>query len=161
MCGGLSRWRFLPLFLALLLSASGTFSAFGQPMPSSQPPSESSPSTETQQTHSWQSLPDLLTELEREANAQAEDLKRLLEQLGQSQTEVNELSILLEQSGARLKSLQEATMNEREQARATLELAIRKGERAERAAVAWRNGALGAGVLALAGWAAFAVSMIF
>lgn len=51
-------------------------------------------------------------------------------------------------------------MNERDQARAALKAAIDMGARAEQSRNRWRIGAIGAGVLALAGWAAFGISMI-
>lgn len=54
-----------------------------------------------------------------------------------------------------------ARLAEREEARKAHQAALDREARAERAATIWRYGAIGAGVLAVAGWAAFAVSMIF
>lgn len=106
----------------------------------------------------WDSLDELLKELEAEANAQAEDLKKLLGQLEASQTDLNELSILLGQSAMQLRSLEEALMNEREQARQTIQIAIDRGARAERSRDRWRLGAFVAGGFGIAGWLAFALS---
>lgn len=160
MCGGLSRCLFLRLSLVVWLLGSATLSVSAQQPPTSQPPSVSSLSTESPQTSDMQSLSDLLTELENAANEQEADLKRLLEQLGQSQTEVSELSILLDLSEKQLKNLQEARMTEREQSRAILELAIAKGARAEAVAAKWKYFTFAAGGLAIAGWIAFAVAML-
>ena len=161
MCGGSSRCWSRLWCLALLLSALATPSVSAQEPPTSPPPSVTPSSTDSPQISDSPSLEQLLTELENEANAQAEDLKKLLEQLAGSQTEVNELSILLGLSEERLKSLQEAMMNERDQSRQALALAIEKGARAEKYRDRWRTGAIGAGLVALAGWVAFAASMTF
>ena len=159
MCGGLSRCLFLRLFLALLLLGLAIFSVSAQQLPNLQTPSVSSQSTDSPQTQDTQSLSDLLTELENAANEQAEDLRKLLEQLGQSQIEVSELSILLDLSEKQLQSLQEARMAEREQSRKALSLAIERGARAEAEAAKWKYFTFAAGGLAIAGWIAFAVAM--
>ena len=102
-----------------------------------------------------------MTELENAANEQAEDLKNLLGQLTELQTETSELSILLGLSEQQFKNLQETMMSEREQSRLILQAAIEKGARAEHSRDMWRYGTIGTGVLALAGWIAFAVSAAF
>ena len=137
------------------------FSAYAQ-MPTSLPQSSVTQSnTGSQPTSESQSLDQLLTELENEANAQAEDLKNLLGQLTELQTETSELSILLGLSEQQFKSLQEAMMSEREQSRRALLAAIDKGSRAERSRDLWKYSTIGAGVLAISGWIAFAVSAAF
>ena len=149
------------LFLALLLLGLAILSAYAQ-MPTSLPQSSVTQSnTGSPPTSESQSLDQLLTELENEANAQAEDLKNLLAQLTELQTETSELSILLGLSEQQFKSLQEAMMSEREQSRRALLAAIDKGSRAERSRDLWKYSTIGAGVLALAGWIAFAVSAAF
>ena len=149
------------LFLALLLLGLAILSAYAQ-MPTSLPQSSVTQSnTGSPPTSESQSLDQLLTELENEANAQAEDLKNLLGQLTELQTETSELSILLGLSEQQFKSLQEAMMSEREQSRRALLAAIDKGSRAERSRDLWKYSTIGAGVLAVAGWIAFAVSAAF
>ena len=161
MCGLLSPCSYRRLFLVLLLSVAAMFSAYGQ-TPPSLPQSSGTPSnTGSLLTSESQSLDQLLTELENEANAQAEDLKNLLGQLTELQTETSELSILLGLSEQQFKSLQEAMMSEREQSRRALLEAIDKGVRAEHSRDRWRYATIGTGVLALAGWIAFAVSAAF
>ena len=161
MCGFLSPCSCRRLFLALLLSGLAILSAYAQ-MPTNSPPLSVTPSsTESPPTSESQSLDQLLTELENVANAQAEDLKNLLGQLTELQTETSELSILLGLSEQQFKSLQEAMMSEREQSRRALLAAIDKGVRAEHSRDMWRYGTIGAGVLAVAGLIAFAVSAAF
>ena len=58
-----------------------------------------------------------------------------------------------------LRDSEGARMTEREQSRQALALAIDRGARAERSRDLWRYGALGAGLIALAGWVAFAASI--
>ena len=161
MCGGSSQCWCRPSFLALLLSVAATFSAYGQTQTSLPPSSVTPSSTGSPLNSESQSLDQLLTELENAANAQAEDLKNLLGQLTELQTETSELSILLGLSEQQFKNLQEAMVSEREQSRRALLAAIDKGTRAERSRDLWRYGTIGAGVLALAGWIAFAVSAAF
>ena len=161
MCGGLLPCWCRRSFLALLLSGLAILSAYAQ-MPTSLPQSSVTQSnTGSPPTSESQSLDQLLTELENEANAQAEDLKNLLGQLTELQTETSELSILLGLSEQQFKSLQEAMMSEREQSRRALLAAIDKGSRAERSRDLWKYSTIGAGVLAVAGWIAFAVSAAF
>ena len=161
MCGGLLPCLSRRLFLALLLLGLAILSAYAQ-MPTSLPQSSVTQSnTGSPPTSESQSLDQLLTELENEANAQAEDLKNLLGQLTELQTETSELSILLGLSEQQFKSLQEAMMSEREQSRRALLAAIDKGSRAERSRDLWKYSTIGAGVLAVAGWIAFAVSAAF
>ena len=161
MCGFLSPCSRRRSFLALLLSGLAILSAYAQ-MPTSLPQSSVTPSsTESPLTSGSPSLDQLLMELENAANAQAEDLKNLLGQLTELQTETSELSILLGLSEQQFKSLQEAMMSEREQSHLALLAAIDKGARAEHSRDMWRYGTIGAGVLAVAGWIAFAVSAAF
>ena len=161
MCGGSSRCWCRRSFLVLLLSGLVILSVSGQ-TPMSLPQYSVTPSsTGSPLTSESQSLDQLLTELEAEANAQAEDLKNLLGQLTELQTETSELSILLGLSEQQFKSLQEAMMSEREQSRRALLAAIDKGSRAERSRDLWKYSTIGAGVLAVAGWIAFAVSAAF
>lgn len=162
MCGASSsRCWCRRSFLVLLLSALAICSVYGQ-TPTSLPQSSVTQSnTGSPPTSESQSLDQLLTELENEANAQAEDLKNLLGQLTELQTETSELSILLGLSEQQFKSLQEAMMSEREQSRRALLAAIDKGSRAERSRDLWKYSTIGAGVLAVAGWIAFAVSAAF
>ena len=162
MCGASSsRCWCRRSFLVLLLSALAICSVYGQ-TPTSLPQSNETPSsTESTQTSESPTLDQLLTELENVANEQAEDLKNLLGQLTESQTETSELSILLGLSEQQFKSLQEAMMSEREQSRRALLAAIDKGSRAERSRDLWKYSTIGAGVLAVAGWIAFAVSAAF
>ena len=162
MCGASSSRCWCRLsFLALLLLALATPSASGQ-MPQNSPQSSETPnSTESLLTSGSPSLDQLLMELENEANEQAEDLKNLLVQLTELQTETSELSILLGLSEQQFKNLQEAMMSEREQSRLALKAAIDKGARAERSRDLWKYSTIGAGVLAVAGWIAFAVSAAF
>ena len=161
MCGGLLPCWCRRSFLVLLLLGLVMLSVSGQ-MPTSLPPSSETPSdTESKPTSESQTLDQLLTELENEANTQAEDLKNLLAQLTELQTETSELSILLGLSEQQFKSLQEAMMSEREQSRRALLAAIDKGSRAERSRDLWKYSTIGAGVLAVAGWIAFAVSAAF
>ena len=161
MCGGLLSCLFRRSFLVLLLSVAGTLSVFAQTPPTSPPPSVTPSSTDSQQTSESPTLEQLLTELENEANAQAEDLKNLLGQLTELQTETSELSILLGLSEQQFRNLQEATMNEREQSRQALRIAIERGTSVEHSRDRWRYATIGTGVLALAGWIAFAVSAAF
>lgn len=161
MCGGLSPCWCQRSFLALLLSALAILSVYGQTPPSLPQSNETPSSTESTQTSESQTLDQLLTELENVANEQAEDLKNLLGQLTELQTETSELSILLELSEQQFKNLQEATMNEREQSRQALRVAIDRGARAEHSRDRWRYATIGTGVLALAGCIAFAVSAAF
>ena len=161
MCGLLSPCSYRRLFLVLLLLGLAILSVYAQ-TPTSLPQSSGTPSnTGSPLTSESQSLDQLLTELENEANEQAEDLKNLLGQLTELQTETSELSILLGLSEQQFKSLQEAMMSEREQSRRALLAAIDKGSRAERSRDMWRYGTIGVGVLAVAGWIAFAVSAAF
>ena len=161
MCGGSSQCWCRLSFLALLLSGLATFSVYGQ-TPTSLPPSSVTPSsTGSLPTSESPSLGQLLTELEAEANEQAEDLRSLLGQLTELQTETSELSILLGLSEQQFKNLQEAMVSEREQSRRALLAAIDKGTRAEHSRDRWRYATIGTGVLALAGWIAFAVSAAF
>lgn len=149
-------------FLSCALSASLSGQAIPPADTSATPPSSSlsasTPSTGSAPMQNWDSLDELLRELEAEANAQAEDLKKLLGQLEESQTDLNELSILLGQSAMQLRSLEEALMNEREQARQTIQIAIDRGARAEKSRDRWRLGAFVAGGFGIAGWLAFALS---
>ena len=161
MCGGSSRCWCRRSFLVLLLSALAICSVYGQ-TPTSLPQSNETPSsTESTQTSESPTLDQLLTELENVANEQAEDLKNLLGQLTESQTETSELSILLELSEQQFKNLQEAIVSEREQSRRALLAAIDRATRAEHSRDRWRYATIGTGVLALAGWIAFAVSAAF
>ena len=161
MCGGLSPCWCRRSFLVLLLLVAAICSVYGQ-TPTSLPQSSETPSnTESTPTSESQTLDQLLTELENEANAQAEDLKSLLGQLTELQTETSELSILLELSEQQFKNLQEAIVSEREQSRQALRVAIDRGARAEYSRDRWRYATIGTGVLALAGWIAFAVSAAF
>lgn len=160
-CGLSSPCSCRRLFLALLLLGLAILSVYAQ-TPTSLPQSSVTQSnTGSPPTSESQSLDQLLTELENEANAQAEDLKNLLGQLTELQTETSELSILLGLSEQQFKSLQEAMMSEREQFRLALLAAINKGSRAERSRDLWKYSTIGAGVLAVAGWIAFAVSAAF
>ena len=161
MCGGLLPCWCRRSFLVLSLLGLVMLSVYGQ-TPTSLPQSSETPSnTESTPTSESPTLDQLLTELENEANAQAEDLKNLLGQLTELQTETSELSILLGLSEQQFKSLQEAMMSEREQSRRALLAAIDKGSRAERSRDLWKYSTIGAGVLAVAGWIAFAVSAAF
>ena len=161
MCGFLSPCSCRRLSLALLLSGLAILSAYGQTPTNSQPSSVTPSNTESPLTSELPSLDQLLTELENAANEQAEDLKNLLGQLTELQTETSELSILLGLSEQQFKNLQEAMMSEREQSRRALMAAIDRGARAEHSRDMWRYGTIGTGVLALAGWIAFAASAAF
>jgi len=158
MCRREFRWRSWALLLALAFLLAGTSWAEEQKKTSTTPrwtdSIEPTQNESTQPTESWESLDALLTQLEAEATAQSEDLKKLLEQLAESQTEAQELSTLLGQSGLQFKSLEEALMKERDQARAALKAAIERGARAERSRDRWRLGAILTAVAGAAGWAA-------
>ena len=158
MCGGLLPCSFRRSFLVLLLLGLVMLSVYGQTPTSLPPSSETQNSTESPLTSGSPSLDQLLTELENEANTQAEDLKNLLAQLTELQTETSELSILLGLSEQQFKNLQEAIVSERDQSRLILQAAIEKGARAELSRDRWRYATIGTGVIALAGWIAFAVS---
>jgi hypothetical protein len=139
---GLSQLLLSACFFACFFSVAGISLAQGSPNlmdPSvSPPPNASSTNTGIGQSGSWGTLDQLLTELESEANGQAEDLRKLLEQLAESRTALSESSSLLGQSAAQLTSLREAMLNERDQARKTLMLAIDKGVRAEKSRDRWK-----------------------
>ena len=158
MCGGLLPCWCRRSFLVLSLLGLVMLSVYGQ-TPTSLPPSSETPSdTESTPTSESQTLDQLLMELENEANTQAEDLKNLLAQLTELQTETSELSILLGLSEQQFKNLQEAIVSERDQSRRALLAAIDRATRAEHSRDRWRYATIGTGVLALAGWIAFAVS---
>ena len=160
-CGLSSPCSYRRLFLVLLLLGLATLSVFAQTQTNLPQSSETQSNTGSPPTSESQSLDQLLTELENEANAQAEDLKNLLGQLTELQTETSELSILLGLSEQQFKSLQETMMSEREQSRLILQAAIENGVRAESSRDLWKYSTICAGVLAVAGWIAFAVSAAF
>lgn len=163
MCGKDSTWRSWALLLALAFSLAATSWADEPGSNNTRGISTSStgstPLASPTPTGSWESLDALLTELEAEATAQSEDLRRLLGQLQASQTEASALSTLLGQSARQLRSLEEALMQEREAAKEALRIAVDRGARAEKSRDRWRWAAIIAAVAGAAGWAAFGLSL--
>ena len=172
MCGKRSRplWP-LWYFLALFLSAPDTLAAEDPGMQTSLLPSGPLPNS-AQPRLTLLGTVSLLSELSaklvdestalakesREHSAAQESDQRKLSEL---QTELGGLKLSRDSFKTLWETSTAASAKLESKALEAIEAEAVKAARSERAAARWRAGALGVGLIALAGWAAFAASMIF
>jgi septal ring factor EnvC (AmiA/AmiB activator) len=76
------------------------------------PPDDPTPSYNSEQNPSWDSLEGLLQTLKSEATLQSEDLTSLSKALEQSKTEIEELQSSLTQSEQQLANLEQSTKDQ-------------------------------------------------